>query len=350
MDKKKLIAILKYTIGVGLGIGLFYLALRNIDLKEFWASRHEINYGWVVLALAIAILSHWFRAVRWKMLLKAAGHETNSLNLFASTMVGYLVNQAIPRGGEISRVSLTSQTERVPLSVCFGTLVTDRAFDMLILGLLVLGIGVVEYDQLIQVFDSAVAKVGAGGRNPDQPAGLPWKWIALGVLALGVLIAFLFRKQLGRMGLIEKGKNFVRELLQALLSIRKLQSPLLFIFYTLGIWFCYILMTYLVFFSIPDTSNIGPWFGLIAFTMGGIGMVIPSPGGIGSYHFAIAVTFGVYWQSLGAADYEASFQTGLKIAFIIHSAQLLMILAVGALSYLYLIPKIRANKPAAQEK
>lgn len=349
MDKKKLIAILKYTIGVGLGIGLFYLALRNIDLKEFWASRHEINYLWVVLALVIAVLSHWFRAVRWKMLLKAAGHETNSLNLFASTMVGYLVNQAIPRGGEISRVSLTSQTEKVPLSVCFGTLVTDRAFDMLILGLLVLGIGVMEYDQLIEVFNSAVAKVGNKG-NANEPAGLPWKWIALGVLALGVVVAFVFRKKLAQMGVIEKGRNFVRELFRALLSIRKLQSPILFILYTLGIWICYILMTYLVFFSIPDTSNIGPWFGLIAFTMGGIGMVIPSPGGIGSYHFAIAVTFGVYWQSLGAADYEASFQTGLKIAFIIHSAQLLMILAVGALSYLYLIPKIRANKPTTEEK
>lgn len=345
MDKKKLVAILKYTIGVGLGIGLFYLAVKNIDLKEFWENRREINYGWVGLALVIAVLSHWFRAVRWKMLLKAAGYSTNSVNLFASTMVGYLVNQAIPRGGEISRVSLTAQTEKVPLSACFGTLVTDRAFDMLVLGLMVLGIGIVEYDQLMEVFNSAVAKVGAADPAQPESAGFPLKWVLLGLVGVMALAAIVFRKKLAQIGLMDKARNFVRELIQALLSIRKLQSPLLFILYTLGIWVCYVLMTYLVFFSIPETSQIGPWFGLIAFTMGGIGMVIPSPGGIGSYHFAIAVTFGVYWQYLGNADYEASFQTGLKIAFIIHTAQLLMILAVGALSYLYLIPKIRASKP-----
>lgn len=345
MDKKKLIAILKYVIGVGLGVGLFYFAFKNIDLKEFWENRREINYWWVGLALAIAILSHWFRAVRWKMLLKAAGYPSNSVNLFASTMVGYLVNQAIPRGGEISRVSLTSQTEQIPLSACFGTLVTDRAFDMLILGLLVLGIGIAEYDQILQIFQDALANSGKNSADDAAGGGFPWKWVLLGILAAGILLAIIFRKKIAQINLKEKVLTFVRGLWQSLLSIRNLDRPFLFVFYTLGIWICYILMTYLVFFSIPETSNIGPFFGLIAFTMGGIGMVIPSPGGIGSYHYAIALTFGVYWQTLGYADSTASFNVGLKIAFIIHTAQLLMILAVGALSYLYLIPKIRANKP-----
>jgi uncharacterized protein (TIRG00374 family) len=119
LNKKTLITILKYVLGLGLGILLLYVALSGVEFKEVQKALQEANYTWVGIGLVLALLSHWFRAVRWKMLFKAAGHESNSMNLFAAIMVGYMVNQAVPRAGEVSRVTLASRTERIPLGVSF---------------------------------------------------------------------------------------------------------------------------------------------------------------------------------------------------------------------------------------
>lgn len=343
MNKKTIINILKYVIGLGVGVFLFYVATKDIEWKEFWEKRSQINFGWIALAMVVAILSHWFRAVRWKMLLKAAGYESKSANLFATTMVGYLVNQVIPRGGELSRVSLASQTEKFPLSVGFGTLFTDRIFDVIVLGMLVVFAFLAEAGKIKVIFDNAFAQTPEPGAVAET-GGIPWKWILLGVFAAGILAAVIFRKKLAEMGIITKIKGFIREMWSAILSVRKLSNPFLFIVYTLGIWVCYILMTYLVFFAWPTTAHIGVYFGLIAFTMGGIGMVFPSPGGVGSYHIAITLTFAAFWQVLGYASYDAAYKVGGEIAFLIHTSQLIMILIVGALCYLYLIPQLRANK------
>ena len=127
---KKVISALKYVLGLGLGVLLLYFALRSVDFEEVKEGFLKANYLWVGLGLVVAILSHWFRAARGKLLFDAAGYQSNTTNLFAAIMVGYMVNQAVPRAGEISRATLGSRTERIPIGVSFGTLVTDRIFDV----------------------------------------------------------------------------------------------------------------------------------------------------------------------------------------------------------------------------
>ena len=288
---KTLISVLKYAIGLGLGIGLLYLSLKDVEFEKVKDGFAKANYWWVAVGLVVAILSHWFRAVRWKMLIKAAGYESNSVNLFASTMVGYMVNQAVPRLGEVTKATLTSKTEKLPVAVSIGTMVTDRIFDVICLALLLGTVLVLQYEEIMIVFDEAFAGTEAAATGDEEKGGSMLLIILAAVFVVGLLITIVFRKQLAKIPLINKIFNFIGSTWEAVLSVRKMSNPLLFIVYTIAIWGCYVMMTYLVFFSLEQTANLPFIFALTAFVMGGIGMVIPSPGGVGSYHFAIIMSF-----------------------------------------------------------
>lgn len=344
-------------IGLGIGLGLFYLAFSGLKLEEIKDAFKEANYFWISLGMVIAIVSHIFRALRWQMLLKAAGHKTNSLNLFASIMVGYLVNQAIPRAGELSRATMTSRSERIPFSASFGTIVTDRIFDFLCLGLLVGTVFLLELDKLMLIVDEAF-------KNDDGAAadsgGIPWKFIILGVMLAGAVALYLLRKKLLATGPGQKIWNFVKDIFGAIKSVRKMRNAPLFIFYTVGIWLAYILMSWVCFFAFEGTSGLGFYFPLIAFVMGGIGMVIPSPGGIGSYHYGFALVFWAYAATIypimsqtmpGLENSpDAVMDVGVVLATIIHASQLLMMIVLGFLCWLYLAAKISRNPEPVAEK
>lgn len=337
---KTVISILKYSVGLGLGMGLLYLSLKDVEFEKVKQGFAEANYWWVAIGLAVAVLSHWFRAVRWKMLIEAAGYESNSVHLFASTMVGYMVNQAVPRLGEVTKATITSKTEKLPVAVSIGTMVTDRIFDVICLALLLGSVLVLQYEEIMTVFDEAFAGTAEAGTGETGDSMLfP---VLAGIFGMGLFLTILLRKQLARISFVKKVFNFIGSIWDAILSVRKMSNPILFLFYTVAIWTCYILMTYLVFFSLEQTANLPFIFALTAFVMGGIGMVIPSPGGVGSYHFAIIMSFVGYASILGFTSSEAQ-TVGTNIAFIIHTSQFLMMIVVGFLAYLYLVPKIRVE-------
>lgn len=327
---------------------LLFLALQGVDLEEVKAGFQQANYLWVALGLLLALLSHWFRAVRWKMLFKAAGYESNSFNLFAGIMVGYMVNQAVPRAGEITRVTLGSRTENIPLSVSFGTWATDRIFDVIMLGVLVLIVLATQFEEINLLMDKAFAATEGAGNAADA-SGSSLKWILLGGMAVGAVLFFIFRKQIFATKIGAKLHKFLLDMWHAILSVRKMHNPLMFVFYTVGIWVCYILMTYLVFFALEGSTGLPFLFALTAFVMGGIGMVIPSPGGIGTYHFAVIMTFVAYATQFGWSEEEAR-TLGTNIAFIIHTSQLIMMILVGFLCYLFLVPRLRMEKVSQDDK
>lgn len=345
---KQVVNILKSLIGLLLGFGLLWLAVKDQSLEEIKNTFKSANYWWIAFGMSIAILSHLFRALRWKMLIKATGHESNTGNLFASIMVGYLVNLAVPRAGEISRASLTGRTEGFALSTSLGTIFTDRVFDLIFLGTLVLSVFLIEIDQVMIIVDEAFAK------NPDPgqvvSAGFPWKWVALGIVVAGGVSLFLFRKKLLKLSLAKKIIQFLKDMWTAILSVRNMKKGWLFVLYSVGIWICYILMTYVCFFALEETSNLPFSFAMIAFTLGGIGMVIPSPGGIGSYHYAFSLAFWAYWSTIGMDSPEMAKGLGTSLAFVIHTSQMVMMIVIGFLSYLYLIPKLSKGKNKDQEE
>jgi glycosyltransferase 2 family protein len=338
LSSKTLVTVLKYVLGLGLGVLLMWLCMRGINFDLVKEGFRDANYLWVAIGLVIALLSHWYRAVRWRLLIEAAGHKSNTWNLFCSIMVSYLVNQATGRLGEVARATMTAKSEKIPLSVSFGTMVTDRVFDVIALGLLVLGVFLFQFKQITAIMDKAFANSEPGGAA--DAAVFPWKWILAGVMVVGLLIVIFFWSRLMKISLFAKGVQFSKDIWLSIKSVTKMKHPWYFLLLTVLIWVCYILMTFLVFFALDDTKDLSFVFAITAFTMGGIGMVLPSPGGIGTYHFAIIMSFAAYASTFGWTEEHAKV-VGTNIAFIIHTSQFLMMILVGFICYALLVPKMK---------
>jgi uncharacterized membrane protein YbhN (UPF0104 family) len=117
-------------------------------------------------------------------------------------------------------------------------------------------------------------------------------------------------------------------MLEGLLSVRKLRSPGLFILSTLMIWVLYYLISYVLFFCIPETSDLGPLAGLTLLVVGAIGMTAPTQGGIGAYHLLVGNVMVLYGLSQN---------DGITLATFIHGAQMIFMLIIGALAFLYVL-------------
>lgn len=331
MTKQKIISIIKYAAGVLLGILLLFLAFRGISWQETLEDLQSIQIGWIILSLFVALISHFLRALRWKMQLTASGYPTHLGNTYAAVLITYLVNLALPRAGELARCSALYKSDQVPLSTSFGTVLVERVIDLIILlGLICLAF-LLEYDTILHFFTGIVFSEGA------PQATIPiWLW-AVAILGLVALtVAYYAREKLMSLTITKKIIQFGFSLLKAASDIQKVKSPTLFVIYTILIWVCYGLMTYLAFFSMPEIMRLNidlAYLALIVTVMGGIGMAMPVPGGTGPYHVAVEYTFAAL---MVLPSIEASKQLGLSFAIILHSAQVFLMIAAGLVAYIYL--------------
>jgi peptidoglycan/LPS O-acetylase OafA/YrhL len=124
--------------------------------------------------------------------------------------------------------------------------------------------------------------------------------LIVGLLAIAVASIVVFknaslRNKLQQNAVIAKIIGFAQGMLEGLLSVRKLRSPGLFIFSTILIWVLYYLVSYVLFFCIPETSDLGPLAGLTLLVVGAIGMTAPTQGGVGAYHLLVG-TMASLWR------------------------------------------------------
>ncbi|MEM9985901.1 MAG: lysylphosphatidylglycerol synthase transmembrane domain-containing protein, partial [Bacteroidota bacterium] len=233
---QQLKSIAKYVVGLGLG-GLFlYLAFADANWEEILEAVRNINPIWILLSMSAGIFSHFIRGVRWQMQLKASGYQPSYPNLFAAVMIGYLVNQALPRAGEVARCTALVRSDKVPLSTGFGTVVIERVFDLLILVFLIGLAFILESETIWSYLDQFLSSRGETESSVD---GLIW--VGAGVLFFSAALWFL-RKKLAKIPLVQKLKSFVKELIHSALDIRHMDKPWLFVGYTLVIWGCYWMM------------------------------------------------------------------------------------------------------------
>ena len=130
--KKTVIKILKFLIFFTLGIFIFWLIYKDQDIDRIKSVlKNEVNYFWVVVSLFIGLISHISRTLRWGLMIEPIGHKPRFANTFIAVMVGYLMNMAFPRMGEISRCGVLSRYEKISFTKLFGTVVAERLIDVL---------------------------------------------------------------------------------------------------------------------------------------------------------------------------------------------------------------------------
>jgi uncharacterized protein (TIRG00374 family) len=240
-------------------------------------------------------------------------------------MIGYLVNLAVPRGGEVSRCYNLYKLEKTPVEVSFGTVVVERMVDVICLLLLIALSFFAEWQKLKKFIDTLNFSSGEGFSIS------PWMIVVfLGVIVFAAAIFFL-RKNKKLLKIIEGFK-------EGLLSIFKMQNKGLFIAYSLGIWLLYFLMSYLVIKAFPETEDLGFSAVLTLFAVGSIAMAAPLPGGAGSYHTLVPLAL-VMLYNLPQAD-------AVAFVFIFHGWQTILMILMGVLSLIasYLIIKWRKQK------
>lgn len=318
--KDKIIGLLKIVIPLGLGIFLIWYFLRSLteqDKVDIVTSFKAANYGWILFSLIFAILSHVSRAYRWSYTLKPLGYKPKFLNNFFAVMIGYLVNLAIPRLGELTRCGVMTKYEKIPFEKLLGTVIGERIADFIILILFTVTIVFIQLDVIGEMLTDMVVMV-------EDKISVNLVLALLGIMVLGVigLLVLFFNKSIQH-PVLTKVREFVYGLFIGVKSIWTMNEKWAFLGHTIFIWVMYVLMFYLCFFSLPETANV-PFGGVLtAFVMGGFAVVFTN-GGLGAYPIMIYTVLLLYGIDKN---------TGAAFGWIVWTAQTLLLLLLGAISF-----------------
>lgn len=246
------------------------------------------NWYWLIVIVFIYMISCVFRAWRWQMLFVPLGHKASFSNAFMAIMIGYFANLGLPRLGEALRAGLFAKYDNVPVERVFGTIVTDRIVDIVSLFVFLIVTAPFSYRPILRYFQN--------NQSLDSLlTDLNWGAIFLGFLAVALLITTIWRGSFFEQSKIyKKLKSIFLGFKEGVFSIFNMENPSLFILYSAGIWLCYYLMTYLTFMAYAPTADLGPQAGLVTFIFGTLGILFPSPGGMGSYHFMVMESLSIF--------------------------------------------------------
>ncbi|MGA9116310.1 MAG: lysylphosphatidylglycerol synthase transmembrane domain-containing protein [Bacteroidota bacterium] len=267
--------------------GFLYLAFRTVDLDMMWESLRGVRYGWLFLLFVSLMASHLVRAHRWGVMLGPVKRGIGLRNLFAGVLVGYMVNNVLPRAGELVRPYALARLESIPAGAAFGSIVFERLIDMLTFLLLVL----------------LVPFLYAG---PLQSA-FPWletTGMYAAVLTLGVFLALvvmmlrrgwtdrflaLIRRVLPP-GPAERICRLTHSFLDGFMMLRDPGRIALFLAQSAAVWGLYALNLYIGFRAFGLGERLDGSASLVVLAISSIGVALPTPGGLGTYHLFVSQT------------------------------------------------------------
>ena len=333
---------IKYTVSLIIAGVLLWYVFHDIDATTLLNKLIEARYGWVIGAATLLILTYGLRAYRWNLLLQPLGYR--QLTVFRTSVavaIGYFANLLVPRMGEVSRCGVLKRLEDVPVTTSLGTVVAERMIDLLSLLTITAVLFAAEFDRLSSFITSFFSdKVAGIGDNLFAIYLLAGGFLL--ILMLGFLLARIWRERLRQNALFVKVQAFVREVVNGLTSVRRIENQLGFWMSTILLWTFYFSMSYMVFFALPETENLTAWAGVAVLVMGSFGMAAPVQGGFGAFHALVSGVLVLY----GVAENE-----GVLFATLIHGLQTLTFIIIGAIAFVLtstLTPRKVTTQPAAR--
>ena len=308
---KKVKTILKIALPLALAIFFAWFTFTKISIDEVIPYFKNANYSWISLGILFGFLSHLSRAYRWNFMLRPLGYQIKYPNSIMAVFIAYFANYGIPRSGEILRAAVATNYEKVPFEKSFGTIVAERVADLAVMGLIILFTLFFQfdfiYDLLIKEIDFAKIVLGLGL-----------------ILILLILFAFYVRKAKSRFAI--RIKTFISGLIEGVVSIFKMEKKWPFIFHTLFIWLMYVLMFYVTSFAVHDLSGI-PFIAIVIAFVSASFTIAATNGGVFFYPLAVYAAFSLF-----------GIEKNPSIAFgwIIWTAQTVMIIVCGILSFIFL--------------
>ena len=310
----KFLKFLKNVVPLGLGLYLVYFSFANTsdeDRTQIITAIKQADLRFIFLSLLFGVFSHLSRAYRWNYLLRPLNYQPTFMMRALTVMISYFSNLGIPRSGEVLRATALATYADVPFEKSFGTIVTERIIDVIVLFSLI-GLGFVLQGELL------LKVIG----NPSLDGML------LVSIAFAATVFFLGIHKLKRSKhtVAVKITGFFTGLWQGILSIRKMKHKWAFVGHTLFIWLMYLMMFWVVTLALPETSGLSFSALIPAFVAGGFAMSATN-GGIGLYPIAVA-------EVLQAFDIP--FPEALAFGWVMWTGQTVMVVVFGSLSFLLL--------------
>lgn len=314
-----------------LGIALIWWSLHQIPAEEWTKFTLALKQSklWIVFPVFIILgLSHFLRALRWRLIMEPLGYQPSIANTYFAVLIGYLANLAIPRLGEVLKCTLLAKYEKVPAEKIVGTIVAERAFDVLSLGIVFLMALGLQFNVIEAGWNQLKNQTATPLINSNEGNWKMYLYIGIGILLLALF--FILRKRIPT--IVASIKKILSGIWEGVMSATKLKQQKLFFIYSIGIWFLYLLATYVGLYATAGTeSSFATAISCLAYAS--IGMIL-TPGGIGAYAYFMAKVL-----ELNGVDYTLGLANGTLQWF----SQFLIVLVLGGLS-LILLPII--NKQA----
>tara|TARA_B100001939_G_scaffold84556_2_gene72213 strand:+ start:3691 stop:4602 length:912 start_codon:yes stop_codon:yes gene_type:complete len=301
------------------GIFCIYFSFRNIVFSDFTQYFLKINYLWVAIGILLGALSHISRSYRWKFLINPLGYKLGFINSVLAVFSAYLINYTIPRAGDLARATMISKYEKIPLEKTLGTIVAERAVDVIcIIVIICIGL-IIEFQKISEELINLT-------QNTEIST------ILIYVVAIFLLL-FISNRVLKKSKYYKSLSNFFFGIIEGLTVIFKMKNRNLFIFHSIFIWLMYILMFWATSKAFVDLQEVTFFQLMISFTLAALSIMF-SNGGIGIYPLAVEESLG--WYGIQST-------TGLAFGWVSWLSQTMMVVFFGGLS-LFVLPFINRNK------
>ena len=318
--KEGLSRVLKYSFWTVLAAVLLYFSFRGVDWKEFWKVLGQCSWVMVALAMVSGVLSFIVRALRWRLLLLPDEPQTRLVDCYDGFAIGKLCDFAVPHVGEFVRCGYV-RTQRLTYDKALGTVILERTWDILMLGLLVVLLLAFKWSEFGAFFIDSVLEPVAGRLNVSL-------WLVAGVLlavvAGGIAAVFAFRE---KSGFCARIASFVKGLGQGITSCLKMRGKDLFLVLTVVLWFLFLMMSFFIIKALPVDYGLTMVDALFIMLVGSVAGIVPVPGGFGAFHYLVAIAL----QTV----YGIPFEMGIIFATLSHESQAITMMVCGAVSYVH---------------
>lgn len=322
---------IKYFITIALIVVSGYLSIKDIAFEDIVDALVNANYLWVLLSIPVILLAHWLRALRWQIMLKPLIQKTSPMKLFKAVMIGYAANSVTPRGGELLRPYIYAREEGISFTSAFGTIVVERFLDILTLLIVFLATLLIFRDKIIGAMQQTFDAIG-GGFDPGKVI----------FIVVVIIVVFIFSFYPPVYNFILKvtikpfSNNYYLKIKGLFDRFRKgfgiIKDPSEYLkisALSIGIWVCYGIPNYLMFYSFDFQSrlNLGISDALLLLVVTGLAfLVAPTPGAIGVHHIVISKTMIILY---GITNKEA-----LAYAILTHAINYVVNTITGGYYYL----------------
>ncbi|MCQ2095425.1 MAG: flippase-like domain-containing protein [Bacteroidaceae bacterium] len=315
-----------------LGGLIIWWMYRGFDFSKVMSTmRSGMDWGWMLFSLVFGVTAQMFRGLRWRLSLDPVGEHPRVADCIHAVFLSYASSLVIPRSGEVVRCGVLKRYDGTSVSKSLGTVLTERVID----SLLIILVTIVVFLCQIGTFRDFFSQTGTNLSSWLATfTGTGWMVTILCIVITLVFLYVLARHITG----LRKLRQIAEDLKAGIFSLKDVEDKGLFTFYTIAIWVSYFLHFYIAFFSFSFTSDLPLITAAVAFIIGSIAVIVPTPNGMGPWHFAVKTILVLY----GVTAFDAEL-----FVMIVWAVQTALIPVLGAWSLICLSGRRRTPTAAA---